>query len=281
MALSIRDVSQSMHVQNLVNDNKAELVKTMTQLSSGKRFTGTQEDAVGMAVVEKLNSHIRGNDVGIRNANDAISLLQVAESGLTQIVSNLNKVRELAMQSASSGLSDTDRSKLQTEVADISTETYRILSQTEYNGVNLFNSSGTLTFQVGHLSRAQDQIQIQTNILTGISGSVTFVAGVPYVISISALGHATGALSDLDSAISTIVSERARFGALQNRFSQAIQSLQDNNANYETARGRIEDTDYAESAAQLTRLQILQQSTSAILTQANASPRQTLSLLTG
>jgi len=274
MSLTINTNVASLNAQRNLTTSQASLATSLQRLSSGLRINSAKDDAAGLAISERLNSQINGSNVAIRNANDAISLMQVADGGAAQISDNLQRMRELAVQSANGTLNSGDRANLSVEFNALSSEISRLGNATTYNNVNLLNSGSTLTFQVGAGTTANDQITVSTadvraSTLSLDSGS----------IQISAASLALAAITNLDSAINTITTTRAGFGAALNRTTAVISSLQVSVENQSAARGRIVDADFASETANLSRSQILQQAGTAMLAQANSLPQQVLSLL--
>lgn len=289
MALYINTNISSLMGQNQVGKTQQSLAATLQKLSSGVRINSSKDDASSYSVSETLTTAIRGNDMGMRNANDAISVAQTAEGAMGQVVGNLQRIREIAVQSGNSGITDGDRSKLQTEVDQLTQEISRIVTTTEFNSQPLLLTASTIfTFQVGYDASLDNQISFSGANLQaalapiGLSTGTMNSTGVVNIVfgSGSTLGvNATATLSALDLAIGSVVSERARFGAIQNRFDAAISNTKVYNENLQAARSRIVDTDFAAETANLTRNQILQQASTAMLAQANQLTQGALSLL--
>lgn len=278
MALVVNSNATSLGIQGQVGRNQSALTSTLQKLSSGLRINSSKDDAAGMAVTETLNSRIRGNDIAMRNANDAISMTQTAEGATTQVVNNFQRIREIAVQSTNSSIQDTDRSKMQMEVDQLTQEIGRIVSSSEYNGVNLLSGGGTQTFQIGSSASTSNQISFSSSTLGGAYG-VSSGATTTGTVNVSTSGNASAAISALDATIGSFVTERARFGSLQNRFDAVVSNVKNYNENLTAARSRIQDTDFASETANLTRVQILQQAGTAMLAQANQLPQNAMSLL--
>jgi flagellin len=274
MAMTINTNVSSLNAQRNLNTSQSSLATSLQRLSSGLRINSAKDDAAGLAISERINAQVKGFNVAIRNANDAISLMQVADGGAAQISDNLQRMRELAVQSANGTLNSGDRDNLAVEFNALSAEVSRLGEATKYNNVNLLNSGATLTFQVGAGTTTNDQITVST---TDIRGSTLAIDST--AIQISAASLALAAITNLDSAINTITTTRARFGAALNRTSAVISSLQVAVENQSAARGRVVDADFASETANLSRSQILQQAGTAMLAQANSLPQQVLSLL--
>jgi flagellin len=265
----------SLNSQRNLNSSQAMLSQAVQRLSSGLRVNSAKDDAAGLAIAERMNAQVRGMNVGIRNANDAISLAQVAEGAIGKVGDMLQRMRELAVQSANATNGSGDRSNLDAEFQQLGSEITRLIGNTQFNGINILaGGAGTQTFQVG--ANSSDTIAVTTTNLS-TSSSVTAVTST----NITSAGNATAALSLIDTALTTVNSERATYGAVQNRFESVIAGLQIAVENQSAARSRIMDADFAQETAALTRAQILQQAGTAMLAQANAAPQNVLSLLRG
>lgn len=275
MALSVNTNLFSLNAQRNVASTQATLGNAMQRLSSGMRVNSAKDDAAGLAIAERMNSQIKGMNVAIRNANDAISLAATAEGALSKVTESLQRMRELAVQSANATNNDGDRSNLDAEFQQLGSELARVLDTTKFNNKAILGAdAGTLTFQVG--AGPTDTIDVTTTNLT-TNTDVTAVTGG----DITSAANATTAIEDIDTAIDTVSQERANYGAYQNRFESVIGNLQVAAENQASARGRILDADFAAETANLSRGQILQQAGMAMLTQANAMPQQVLALLRG
>ncbi|MEC5396297.1 flagellin N-terminal helical domain-containing protein [Uliginosibacterium sp. H1] len=278
MAMTINTNVSSLNSQRSLNSTQNSLSTSLQRLSSGLRINSAKDDAAGLAVAERIQAQVRGFNVAIRNANDAISLMQVADGGAAQISDNIQRMRELAVQSANGTLNSGDRANLQVEFAALGSEIERLAQATKFNNINLTNGSSTFTFQVGAGTTSNDQITIDTKTLTagtaGLSVDSTLIN-----VGGSTASNALAAITNLDSAINSITTTRAGFGAALNRAQAVVSSLQIAVENQSAARGRIVDADFATETANLSRVQILQQAGTAMLAQANALPQQVLSLL--
>ena len=227
-----------------------------------------------------MNTQVRGMNVAIRNANDAISLSQTAEGSLSKINDMGQRMRELAVQSANATNNDSDRASLNQEYQALAEEIKRNLAGASFNGTKLFASAAALTFQVGANAATTDQITIKTENLAGDNSIVEVIgAAGADAASIGTAAGASAALGKLDTMLATVNSKRAEFGATQNRFEAVIQTLQVSAENQTAARSRIMDADFASETASLTRSQVLQQAGTAMLSQANSLPNNVLSLL--
>jgi len=275
MALTINTNVASLNAQRNLSGSQASLATSLQRLSSGLRINSAQDDAAGLAISERLSTQINGNNQAVSNANDAISLMQTADGGASQISDNLQRMRELAVESANGTLNSGDRANLQVEFSALGAEVSRLSNATKFNNVNLLNSGSTFTFQVGAGTTSNDQISVST---ADIQASTLAIDSASINISAGA-SAALAAITNLDSAINTITTTRAGFGAALNRTQAVISSLQIAVENQSAARSRITDTDFAAETANLSRNQILQQAGTAMLAQANALPQQVLTLL--
>lgn len=283
MGLFVNTNVASLQGRNQVDRNQNALTSTLQKLSSGLRINSSKDDSAGMAVAEGLTSRIRGNDVATRNANDAISMVQTGEAALTQIIGNVQRIRDIAIQSTSSALQDSDRSKLQTEVDQLTQEIGRITQTTEFNGNLMISGGATITFQVGASGTGTNQISFaMQDIASVVIGSSAISAATGSTLNVAIVsnsGTASASISALDAALGSLVNSRSQYGALQNRFEAVISNVKAFNENLTSARSRIQDADFAAETANLTRSQILQQAGTAMLAQANTVPQSALSLL--
>ena len=264
MAIVVNSNIPSLNAQRNLNKSQGDLNTALQRLSSGLRVNSAKDDAAGLFTAEQMTTDIRGSNQAVRNAADGISLAQIAEGALAEIANNLQRIREIAVQSANGTVSD--RSGLQAEVDQLEAENARIIASTEFNGVAVLGAA-TFQFHVG--ADATDSVSITTTATTAATAVVSTQAG------------ATAALAALDTSINAISAKRATFGAVQNRFEAVISNLQSLVENTSAARSRILDADFAEETARLTRAQILQQAGTSILAQANSLPQSALSLLQG
>lgn len=265
----------SLNSQRNLTSSQMEMSHAMQRLSSGLRVNSAKDDAAGLAIAERMGAQVRGMNVGIRNANDAISLAQVAEGALGKVGDMLQRMRELSVQSANATNDATDRANLDAEFQALGSEITRVLGTTKFNGLAMLGANaGTQTFQVG--ASSTDTIDVTTARLDNAT-EITAVTGT----DVTSATNATAAIDLIDTALTKVNSERALYGATQNRFESVISSLQINVENQTAARSRIVDADYAAETAALTRAQILQQAGVAMLAQANAAPQSVLSLLRG
>ena len=279
MPQTINTNMMSLNSQRNLNKTQGAMATTIQRLSSGLRINSAKDDAAGMAVAEGMNSKIRGLDVAARNANDGISLAQTAESALGQITNNLQRIRELAVQSANGTLGDTERGYLQTEADELTSEITRIVDTTEFNGKELFKAAGNVKIQVG--ANSGEQISIKTSALNTLN-SYGAAAGK---VDISTSGAAAAVLATasggagMDADIATVIKARSSMGAVQNRFESVIENISSYKEGLQAARSRITDTDYAKATADMARNQVLQQAGIAMVAQANQIPQSVLRLI--
>jgi flagellin len=243
----------------------------MERLSSGLRVNSAKDDAAGLSIATRMTAQANGMTVAIRNTNDGISLAQTAEGALGQVKDHLLRMRDLAVQSANGTNTTADRSNLNAEFKQLTSEITRISQQTKFNGkVILGSSAAAFSFQVG--ANTGDTIKMSTsNLKTGISATL--------LKSIGTSALASAAITSIDTALTTVNSSRATLGAAQSRFEGVVSVLQIARENQTAAASRIMDTDYAAETAKLTRAQVLQQAGNAMLAQANAQPNNVLTLL--
>lgn len=273
MGLFVNTNSSSLNAQRQLFDSQNALSTSFERLSSGFRINRASDDAAGLQISNQLTSQITGIEQSVRNANDAISLVQTAEGALAEVTTSLQRIRQLSIQSQNGINSSADRTALQQEVTALVSEISRIGSDTSFANVNVLNGSFSATFQVG--ANAGQSISVNISRTGGFGASGLGVGSV----DISTASGASSALAAIDTAISTIGAQRASLGALQNRFQSTIRNLSNVEENLTAARSRIQDTDFASETASLTRNQIVQQASISVLSQANQQPQAALSLL--
>jgi flagellin len=276
MAVTVNSNLSSLNAQRNLTKSQNDLSTSLQRLSSGLRINSAKDDAAGLFVSQQLTRDIRGLNQASRNAADGISLAQTAEGALGEIENNLQRIREIAIQSSNATVGD--RTGLQKEVDQLTQEISRIIATTEFNGTKLLSGTAALTFQVGASGSANNQVALNTIETTGIAGFAANLTATGTVV-VSASAGASAALSALGTAIDTVNQARATYGALQNRFEAVISNLGNYTENLTAARSRIQDADFAAETASLTRAQILQQAGTTILAQANTLPQSALSLL--
>ena len=265
MASYINTNIAALNAQRNLSQSQGALNTSLQRLSSGLRVNSAKDDAAGLAIAERMNAQIKGLNVAVRNANDGISLAQTAEGALGVIGSNLQRMRELAVQGSNSTAVG-DLASLDAEYKQLAAENTRVIGATSFNGTSLLNAAATLTFQIG--ANTADTVSVATTVvaLTGATLGATAAT-------------ASAELAKLDTDIATVNSTRATFGSTQSRFEAIISNVSNAAENLTAARSRIMDTDYAAETANLTRAQILQQAGTAMLAQANTAPNSVMSLL--
>jgi flagellin len=274
MALSIRTNVSSLNAQRNLYATQLQLDSSLSKLSSGYRITKAGDDAAGLGISVNLEAQIRSYNQAVRNANDGISLIQTAEAAMNEQSNILSRLRELAMQSASDGIGNTERSYIQSEVDELVAELERVAQATEFNGQKLLDGSATtLDFQVGIRNvAANDRISVTT---VDATTATLGVAG----LDLSTKAGAQAALSTIDSALQTLSNARATLGAAGNRFNSAVASIQAASESLSAANSRIRDVDVAEETSRLARAQVLMQAGVSVLAQANQMPQIALKLL--
>jgi flagellin len=264
----------AMKAANASNAASKMLGTAMERLSSGKRINSAKDDAAGLAIATTMTSQVRGMNQAIRNANDGIALAQTADGALNEVTNMLQRVRELAVQSKSGTYQSSDRNNLQAEVTELSAQIDDILTNTKFNGVSIIAkgtsaSDVTVTIQAGSDSTNTIDLKIKavaaTNLGTGLDVTDTTKAGTT--------------LTNVDASLTAINTTRASLGASQSRLESAVNNLTNNVTNLSDARSRIEDADYSAETTALAKAQIVSQASTAMLSQANQSQQNVLSLL--
>lgn len=264
----------AMKASNASNAAGKSLSVAMERLSTGKRINSAKDDAAGLAIATGMTSQVRGMSQGIRNANDGISMAQTAEGALNEVTNMMQRIRELAVQ-ATSGTYDTgDKTNIQAEVTQLTTQITSTMSNTQFNGTKLFDGSagtaGVVTIQAG--ANAADTVNL-TFANLGADAAITGVTAVDLTTATNTV------LATIDTGLDKISTTRATLGASQSRLESAVNNLSNNITNLSDARSRIEDTDYSAETTALAKSQILSQASSAMLAQANQSQQNVLSLL--
>ncbi|WP_375402220.1 flagellin [uncultured Sphingomonas sp.] len=265
---------------NASRSSNMQLQTAMERLSTGKRINSAKDDAAGLAIASSMTAQIRGMGQAMRNANDGISLAQTAEGALGEVSNMLQRVRELAIQSKSETYDASDRTNMQLEVAELSTQIDSILTDTKFNGVALFNKTATAStpadgfdIQVG--ASAANTVTIEKVQVDATNLNTTVGSG----LNVSTVAGSTATLDAADAGLVAVNKARATLGASQNRLNSVVNNLTSNSTNLTDARSRIEDTDYSAETAQLAKAQILSQASTAMLAQANQSQQSVLRLL--
>ncbi|MCU8011333.1 MULTISPECIES: flagellin [unclassified Shewanella] len=272
MAITVNTNVTSMKAQKNLNTSSSGLATSMERLSSGLRINSAKDDAAGLAISNRLNSQVRGLDVGMRNANDAISIAQIAEGAMQEQTNMLQRMRDLTVQAENGANSTDDLTALQKEMDQLAEEITAIGDSTAFGNTKLMTGgfSAGKTFQVGHQEAEDVIISVGTTNAASLSVNSLSVA--------TSAGRST-ALANIDAAIKTIDNQRANLGAKQNRLAYNISNSANTQANVADAKSRIVDVDFAKETSVMTKNQVLQQTGSAMLAQANQLPQVALSLL--
>jgi flagellin len=269
--------SAALRAQNGSRMAQASLQTAMERLSTGRRINSAKDDAAGLAIASTMTASIRGMGQAIRNANDGISFAQTAEGALSEVSNMLQRIRELAVQSANGTYSDDDRTNLNTEVTALKDQITSILATTEFNGTRVFNSSAsgtTYSAQAGSIS-----IQVGANNGDTVDLTFTSLSDLASGTAVDTSTNANTALTNTDTMLDAVNTTRASLGAAQSRLSSVVNNLTNNVNNLSDARSRIEDTDFSAETTNLAKAQILTQAATAMLAQANQSQQNVLSLL--
>ncbi len=283
MALTINTNIASLNAQRRLSQSTGDLRQSFEKLSSGLRIVRARDDAAGLAIADALRADQRIAGVAIRNANDGISMISISDGALNEIGNVLTRMAELAEQSANGTLGASQRSAIQQEFVSLGSEIQRIATTTSFNGIQLLSGGSTVQLQVGFDSAATAQISF-----TGVQGTLAALglasAGASALTySLQATSDSQGAaLSSLDAvkaAIGSLTTTRGTLGSVESRLTVAVNNLQVARENFASAESQIRDVDVAQEAANLTRLNILQQAGAAVLAQANQQPALALALL--
>jgi flagellin len=267
--------TKSLIAQQALTVNGRALGKAMEQLSTGKRINSAADDAAGLAISNKMTAQIRGLNQAVRNANDAISMVQTVEGATNEVTNMLQRMRELAVQSASGSNVSADRTALNAEFTELQAEIKRISDNTQWNGEGVTNGSATaVTFQVGANSS-----QVITVTFKDLDNLTDMTAALSAGTKVDTATNSNEALGNIDKALASVDLFRGDLGAKINRLTYAADNLTSVATNTSAARSRILDTDYAKATTELARTQIVQQAATAMLAQANQQPSVVLSLL--
>ena len=272
----------AMRAQSASTSASNQLQQSMERLSSGKRINSAKDDAAGLAIATKMTAQIKGLNAAARNANDGVSLAQTAEGALGQISNIIQRVRELAVQSANGTVTNADRAGLDNESRALIDQIDTIASTTNFNGVALLNgSAASVSIQTG--TNATDTVSIALSDARSVTMNITKAAVVGTAgateIDLSTAGNASSALAKLDTALNTVASARASLGASQNRLSVTVENIGSTVTNLTEARSRIEDVDFSSETTNLAKAQILSQASTAMIAQANQAQQGVLSLI--
>ena len=270
MSLRINNNLEAFNAHRQLSSTNQKVEKSLERLASGYRINRAADDAAGLAISEKLRGQVRGLQQAQRNANDAVSMVQTAEASLVEVHNMLQRMRELAVQFKNGSLSTEDRAAIQSEVNMLASEIERIGADSEFNGIQVLNANSLVTYQVG-----PDDGQVISVSTISLGSAIQTSA---YQLSASA---SVNDISEIDAALISVATQRARFGAVQNRLEHTLANLATYEENLTAAESRIRDVDMAKEMTALTKYQILQQAGVAMLAQANQNPQSILGLLKG
>jgi len=279
MSISVLTNVASLNAQRNLTSTQAALATSVGRLSSGMRINSAADDAAGLGISENLSANIRSMAQAQRNANDGVSMSQVAEGSMNDMQGIVSRMRELSVQSANATLGGNERGYIQTEFTQLSSEIDRISKVTDFNGQKLLDGSAStgLTFQIGIQNTANDRLSMSiTKLDTSTLGSTSLHISAA---SLSTAANAQAAIGTFDKAIQQLSQARAKVGATQNRMTVTVSNLAVTQENLTAANSRIRDVDVASESANLTKAQILSQAGLAVLSQANQLPQAALSLL--
>jgi flagellin len=279
MSTVINTNIKSLMAANALNINGRAMTHTMQSLSTGSRINQASDDAAGLSIRENMTAQIRGLDAAVRNANDAISMLQTADGAMEEQSVMLQRMRELGVLAQNDTYSSAQRTAMEDEFTALRDEIDRIGSDTQWNSMNLLDATGgnmggasTFSFQVGANSSQTIEVTITDQSTTGALSAIASS-------SVASAASAATAVSSLDTAIAALAANRSVIGAAVNRLTHAADNATNISQNVSASRSRVTDTDYAAATSELARTQIIQQAATAILAQANQQPQTVLSLL--
>jgi len=287
MAVVNTNIAASLAQSSLMKNERA-LGTAMEQLSTGKKINSAGDNAAGLAISTRMSSQIRGLDAAIRNANDAVSMVNTAEGALDEITTMLQRMRELAVQAGTGTTAAADRTYLQSEFTALRTEIDRIADNTQWNGRNILDGSAgastglsTVAFGIGQDGTAAQTLSTSFGNFNNTTGKLSGLASkvITGTTIASAITVAAATVAEIDVVIGDVSAQRATFGAISNRLTHAVDNLTNVRTNSEASRSRILDTDYAAATSELARTQIIQQAGTAMLAQANQLPQTVLALL--
>jgi flagellin len=283
-AFSILNNVAALYAQNQLGLSSANLTQSITRLSSGKRINSGADDAAGLMIADSLRANVCALDQSVRNANDCISVGQIADSALQEITNVLTRAVTLAEEGATGTIDSTGRASLNTEFSQIQAEIARIAAQTNFNGVHLFTATGlngSLNVFVGDIF-GSSSISVSINTITTSGDTVTSLGGQNLAtVSLATQGGASQALATIRSALIEVANNRAVIGAGANRLQSAVSVMQNQSLNTQAAESTIRDANMAQEISNLTKYQILSQTGTAALSQANAKSQTILSLMQG
>ncbi|HBG50118.1 MAG TPA: flagellin [Cyanobacteria bacterium UBA9971] len=276
----------SLIAQRNLSTNSTNLVKSIERLSSGYRINRASDDAAGLSISENLRGQIRGNKQAINNIQDGINMLQIAESSLSVINENIQRIRELAVQAANDTNSSVEKDAILCEVNARLADIDRIAKATKFNNIKLLDGTASAVLQVGADSElSTNTIEIENSVLSRATVSCIGTTASVNGLALTATGATWSSngirlyIDVLDAALSDITTRRSNLGAYQNRLESALENLTIMNENIQNAESRVRDLDVAKETANMTKYQILQQASASVLAQANALPQVALKLL--
>jgi flagellin len=289
VALAIATNNAALNAAASASSVNRDMETSMARLSTGKRINSASDDAAGVAISSRLSAEIRGTDQAIRNSLDGQALIDTAEGAHKEIENILQRMREVAVQSANDTNNGQDRANLQAEMEAMVTEIDRIAGTTTWAGANLMDASAgtTFSFQVGSATGAQNQIAVSISSMNatglGVGDGTDSVVKVNDTVADDGSGdvNARTGIDLIDTAIKDVNIQRSKLGAVSNRLNHTVNNLTNISSNLSAAKGGIEDADFALETTNLAKNQILQQASTAMLAQANASKQNVLSLLQG
>ena len=263
----------AMRAANASTSAAVKLGTAMERLSTGKRINSAKDDAAGLAISTSMTAQINGMNQGIRNANDGISLAQTGEGALNEVTNMLQRVRELAVQSASGTYQASDRTDMQAEVTTLQSQISSVLTNTKFNGNTLFVTTGAAkTFSIQAGANSADAITLTSDVISGTNISTT-------ALDVSDATKAATTMTNVDLALTDVTAAGATLGAGESQLQSAVNNLTNNSTNLADARSRILDTDYSAETMAMAKAQILSQASTAMIAQANQSQQNVLSLL--
>ena len=280
MGVVVNTNVSSIAASRILDKNRVDLQKTMERLSSGKRINSAADDAAGMAVAAKLRADVQSLNQAVRNANDAVSLVNTYDGASAEVETILVRMRELAVQSANGTYEDADRDLAQKEIDALALEIDRIAQNTTFNQKNIADasdSSGTFTFRVGPQGGSADDVDVELASIEAAELGSTGVAS----LDIGSAGGASDAVDAIDGALAALAEARSTAGAFVNRLGHTVSNLQNVSQRTSEALSGVEDADYAAESAALARGMVLAQAGTAMLAQANQAPQYVLTLLRG
>lgn len=283
MALTVATNTGALMAQAAASSVNKEMETSMHRLSTGMRINSAADDAAGVAIASRLTAEVKGTNMAIRNAMDAQALIDTAEGAHVEIGDILQRMRELAVQAANDTNSAADRDSMNAEVTELKAEIDRIKDVTTWAGIKLLDGTQSVTglsFQIGADNNSADTVTVKIDDM-GVSSIGSGTATYVTAISLDTMTLASAAISVLDEAITTVNTQRSELGSYSNRLDHVVNNLTNVSTNLQSGLGRIQDADFAAETTSLAKSQILQQASTAMLAQANASKQNVLSLLQG